>query len=81
MATQTKAMVFNPAAIHDNTINTFDVNTSNHESLVSTFVVEGEVISRLNSVAPNAKVYGKEIIYSENKRCRKRLDNMWIIRG
>ena len=61
MATQKQAMVFNPAAIHDNTIKTFGIDTQNHESLISAFIVRGELISYVNGVTDNARVYGNRI--------------------
>ena len=58
MASGIKATVFNPAAIHDNTLTTFGIDTSNHQSLINTYVIDGEIVNKINQITPNAEVYG-----------------------
>ena len=56
--TRLPSIGFNPAAIHDNTLSTFNLETTNHQDLIQTFVVKGELISIINKLTPNAHVYG-----------------------
>ena len=56
--TRLPSIVFTPAAIHDNTLSTFNLETTNHQDLIQTFVVKGELISIINKLTPNAHVYG-----------------------